>query len=131
MPRGHVSHGRHPEPCTGAVISHYSNYLRFHPTELMNTLPRKSISSVPKRANWTPFTFVVDSLLVGATNYAIGHRDRQRLTLIDKFQYLASDAGVGTNITTIYLPVAQLCYFCILARHYSNGDLGPWFRFGP
>jgi hypothetical protein len=30
---------------------------------LIDRLPRKAISSVPKLANWTPFTFVIDSLL--------------------------------------------------------------------
>src|SRR5262245_47159343 len=42
---------------------------------LMNHLPRKAISSVPKLASWTPFTFVVDSLLVRAADYGVCHRD--------------------------------------------------------
>ena len=89
----------------------------------MKPLSRESISTVPKYANRTPFAFVIDPLLVGATNYAIGHCDRQHLMLIDKFQYLAGDPGVCANITTIHLPVAQLCHFCILGRHNANSDL--------
>jgi hypothetical protein len=60
---------------------------------------------------------------VGAADYAIGHCYRQHLMLLDKFQYLAGDAGVGTNITTSYLPVAQFCYFCILGWHNADSDL--------
>jgi hypothetical protein len=92
-------------------------------SNLMNALPRKSISTVPKHANWAPFAFVVDSLLVGAADYAIDHCDRQHVMLVDKFQYLAGDAGIGTNIITIHRPGAQLCYFCILGRHNANSDL--------
>jgi len=38
-------------------------------------LPRKAISTMPEIADWTPFAFIVDSLLVGATDYAVGHHD--------------------------------------------------------
>jgi hypothetical protein len=44
--------------------------------KLMDSLLGKSISSVPELANRTPFAFVVDSLLVRATDYSVGHRDR-------------------------------------------------------
>ena len=44
--------------------------------KLVDPLPRKAISSVPKLANRAPFAFVVDSFLVRAANYAVGHRDR-------------------------------------------------------
>jgi hypothetical protein len=44
--------------------------------KLMHPLPSKAISSVPELANRTPFAFVVDSLLVRATDYSVGHRDR-------------------------------------------------------
>ena len=44
--------------------------------KLVDPLPRKAISSVPKLANWTPFAFVVDSFLVRAADYGVGHRDR-------------------------------------------------------
>jgi len=46
------------------------------PQKLMDLLPYKAISSVPKLANRTPFAFVVDSFLVGAADYSVGHRDR-------------------------------------------------------
>jgi len=90
----------------------------------MHPLPRKSISTVPEHAHGTPFAFVVDSLLVGAADYAIGHCDRPRLMLLDEFQYLSRDTGVRTNVTTIYLPVAQLRHFRILGWHNANSDLG-------
>jgi hypothetical protein len=89
----------------------------------MDPLPGKSISTVPEYAHWTPFAFVIDSLLVWAADYAIGHYDWQYLMLLDEFQYLSRDAGVRTNITTIYLPVAQLRHFCILGWHNANSDL--------
>ena len=43
---------------------------------LIERLPRKAISSVPKYANRTPFAFVVNSCLVWTADYAVGHRDR-------------------------------------------------------
>ena len=39
----------------------------------MYALPRKSIATMPKLANRTPFTFVVNSFLVRAANDAVGH----------------------------------------------------------
>src|SRR5256885_13699885 len=43
--------------------------------------------------------------------------------LLDKFQYLLGDTGVGTDVAAIHLPVAQLFHPCILGRHDANGDL--------
>src|SRR5678815_4054940 len=43
--------------------------------------------------------------------------------LIDKFQYLLGDTGIGTDIAAIHLPVAQLFHICILGWHDANGDL--------
>src|SRR6266516_29416 len=43
--------------------------------------------------------------------------------LLDKFQYLLGDTGVGTDVATIQLPVAQLFHLCILGWHDANGDL--------
>src|SRR5512133_223583 len=43
--------------------------------------------------------------------------------LLDKFQYLLGDTGVGTDVTAIHLPVAQLFHLCILGWHDANGDL--------
>src|SRR5262249_4055890 len=42
---------------------------------LIDRLPRKAISSVPKLAKRTPFAFVINSFLVWTADYAIGHRD--------------------------------------------------------
>src|ERR1700745_2861876 len=43
--------------------------------------------------------------------------------LLDKFQYLLGNTGVGTDVAVIYLPVAQLFHVCILGWHDANGDL--------
>src|SRR3954471_21163045 len=43
--------------------------------------------------------------------------------LVDKFQYLLGDTGVGADIAAIHLPVAQLFHICILGWHDANGDL--------
>src|SRR6266487_909162 len=43
--------------------------------------------------------------------------------LLDKFQYLLGDTGVGTDVAAIHLPIAQLFHLCILGWHDANGDL--------
>src|SRR6266498_237551 len=43
--------------------------------------------------------------------------------LLDKFQYLLGDTGVGTDVAAIHLPVAQLFHLSILGWHNANGDL--------
>src|SRR6478752_10677051 len=43
--------------------------------------------------------------------------------LLDKFQHLLGDTGVGTDVAAIHLPVAQLFHLCILGWHDANGDL--------
>ena len=72
----------------------------------MDPLPRKPISSVPKFANWTPLAFVIDSFLVRTPDYAIRHGDGSHLMLLDKFKYLAGNAGIGADVATLHLPVA-------------------------
>src|SRR6516165_1557152 len=94
-----------------------------HSAKLIDPLSRKSISTMPKHANRTPFALVIDSLLVRATDYAVGHCNRQHLMFIDKFQYLTGDAGLRANVTLIHFPVAQLCHLCILGWHNANSDL--------
>jgi hypothetical protein len=47
-----------------------------HLPKLMDPLSGEAISAMPELANGTPFAFVVDSLLVRATDYSVGHRDR-------------------------------------------------------
>src|SRR5262245_45365435 len=42
--------------------------------------------------------------------------------LLDEFQYLLGDTGVGADVAAIYLPVAQLFHLCILGSHDANGD---------
>ena len=74
--------------------------------KLMDLLPGKAISSVPKLANRTPIAFVIDSFLVRAADYAVGHRDGQHSMLLDKFQYLPGDTRVGTDVTVIHFPIA-------------------------
>src|SRR5260370_20608522 len=43
--------------------------------------------------------------------------------LLDKFQYLLGDIGVGTDVAAIHLPVAQLFHLGILGWHDANGNL--------
>src|SRR5258708_27365051 len=43
--------------------------------------------------------------------------------LLDKFQYLLGDTGVGADVAAIHLPIAQLFHLCILGWHDANGDL--------
>src|SRR6266496_2771865 len=43
--------------------------------------------------------------------------------LLDKFQYLLGDTGVGADVTAIHLLLAQLFHFRILRWHDANGDL--------
>jgi hypothetical protein len=43
--------------------------------------------------------------------------------LLDKFQYLLGDTGVGADVAAIHLPLAQLFHLCILGWHDANGDL--------
>src|SRR6476659_1217756 len=90
----------------------------------MDPLPSKAISSMPELASRTPFAFVVDSLLVRATDYCVGHRDRQNSMLLHKFQYLPGDYGVGANVPAVHFPVAQLFHLCILGWHDADCDLG-------
>src|ERR1700732_3351474 len=73
---------------------------------LMQPLPCKPISSVPKLANRTPFAVVIDSFLVRTANYAIGDRDGSHLMLINKFKHLAGNVWIGTDVATIHFPVA-------------------------
>src|SRR5258708_76992 len=89
----------------------------------MDLLPGKTISSVPKLANRTPFAFVIDSFLVRAANYSVGHRDRQHVMLLDKLQYFSGNTGVGTDIAMVHFPVAHFSHICILGRHDADGDL--------
>ena len=74
--------------------------------KLMDPLPGKPISSVPKFANWTPLAFVIDAFLVRTPDYAIGHGDRSHLMLFDKFKYLTGNGGIGADVATLHLPVA-------------------------
>src|SRR5437588_7380317 len=43
--------------------------------------------------------------------------------LLDKFQYLPGNAWVGTDVTIIHFPVAQLFHLGILGWHDANSDL--------
>jgi len=72
----------------------------------MKHLPRKAIASTPELANRAPFPLVIDSFLVGAANYTIGHYDRERTMFLDKFHNFLSNADVFSNITTKHMPIA-------------------------
>jgi hypothetical protein len=70
--------------------------------KLMHPLSCKPIAPVPKLANRTPLALVIDSFLVRTANYAIGDRDGSHLMLFDKFKYLAGNAWIGADVTTIH-----------------------------
>src|SRR6202022_1200409 len=81
-------------PVRGAVV--------VLPQNLMHPLSCKPIASVPKLANRTPLGLVIDALLVRTANYAIADRDGSHLMLFDKFENLAGNAGIATNVATIH-----------------------------
>src|SRR5258706_1102908 len=66
----------------------------------MKHLPRKAIASTPELTNRAPFSVVIDSFLVGAANYTIGHHDREGTMFLDKFHNFLSNADVFSNVTT-------------------------------
>ena len=68
----------------------------------MYPLSCKAIAPMPKLANRTPLALVINSFLVRTANYPIGHRDGSHLMLFDKFKYLAGNAWIGADVTTIY-----------------------------
>ena len=79
----------------------------------MKHLPRKAIASTPELANRAPFPMVIDSFLVGAANYTIGHYDRERTMLLDEFQNFLGNADVFSDITTQPMPIVHLFRLCI------------------
>src|SRR5438067_5168816 len=42
--------------------------------------------------------------------------------LVDKFKYLAGNAGVGADVATIHLPVPQPFHLCMLGWHNAYSD---------
>jgi hypothetical protein len=87
----------------------------------MKHLPRKAITSRPELANRAPFPLVIDSFLVGAANYTIGHYDRERTMFRDKFQNFLGNADVFSNITTKHVPIAHLFRLCIFRGYAKQG----------
>src|SRR3954452_6903583 len=73
---------------------------------LMHPLSCKPISPVPKLANRTPFSFVIDSFLVRTANYAIADRDGSHLMLFEKFKNFAGNGRIGADVAMIYFPGA-------------------------
>jgi len=51
--------------------------------------------------------------------------------LLDKFQYLLGDTGVGTDVAAIHLPVAQLFHLCFSDGTMPTATFVAWLRFGP
>src|SRR5438067_4829338 len=76
------------------------------PQNLMQPLSCKPIAPVPKLANRTPLALVIDTFLVRTANYAIGDRDGPRLMPLDKFEDLAANVRIGTDVASIHFPVA-------------------------
>src|SRR6266404_4887560 len=89
----------------------------------MKHLPRKAIASTPELANRAPFPVIIDSVLVGATNYAIGHYDRERTMFLYEFHNFLCNANVFSNITVKHMPMAHLFCLCIFQGYDTDGSL--------
>src|ERR1700731_1268331 len=89
----------------------------------MKHLPRKAIASTPEFANRAPFPLVIDSFLVRAANYTIGHYDRARTMLLDEFQNFLGNADVFSDITTKHMPIAYLFRLCIFRGYDTDSGL--------
>ena len=72
------------------------------PENLMHPLSCKPIAPVPKLAQRAPLALVIDSFLVRTANYAVADRDGSHLMPFDKFKYLAGNAWIGADVTTIH-----------------------------
>ena len=82
------------------------------PSCLSKHLSCKAIASTPKLANRAPFPLVIDSFLMGAPDYTIGHYDGERTMFLDKFHNFLANADVFSNITMKHMPVAHLFRLC-------------------
>ena len=56
---------------------------------------------------------VIDSFLMGAPDYMIGHYDRERTMILDEFHNFLANADVFLNITVKHMPGAHLFRLCI------------------
>ena len=61
---------------------------------------------MPKLANRTPFSFVINPFLVRTANYAIADRDGSHLMLFEKFKNFAGNGRIGADVAMIYFPGA-------------------------
>ena len=84
------------------------------PSCLSKHLSCKAIASTPKLANRAPFPLVIDSFLMGAPDYTIGHYDREGTMIPDQFHNFLANAEVFSNITVKHMPGAHLFRLCIL-----------------
>jgi hypothetical protein len=83
------------------------------PSCLSKHLSRKTIASTPELANRAPFPVVIDSFLMGAPDYIIGHYDRERTMILDEFHNFLANADVFSNIPVKHMPGAHLFRLCI------------------
>jgi hypothetical protein len=51
--------------------------------------------------------------------------------LLDKFKYLAGNAGIGADVATIHFPVAQPSTAAFSDSTMPTATLVAWLRFGP
>jgi len=58
----------------------------------------EAVASLPEVALGAPRAFVIDTLLMRATDDAIRHNDGERAMRFDVFQDLLRDLGVGANV---------------------------------
>ena len=80
----------------------------------------KAVASLPEVALGAPWAFVIDTLLMRATDDAIRHNDGECAMRFDVFQDLLRDLGVGANVAGLKLPRAHLRHFGGFVWHDAN-----------
>ena len=93
-------------PVTGKDTRSRRHFLMHHP-------PRKAIASTPELANRAPFPLVIESFLMGAPDYTVGHYDREGSMILDEFHNFLANLDVFTNIAMKHMPGAHFFGLCI------------------
>jgi hypothetical protein len=93
------------------------------PVNSIEKLPRKAVASTSELANRAPFPMVINSFLVGAADYAVGHCDRERTMLLDEFDDLLGDADVFPDIARKHMPGAYFSRLFIFRWYDTDSGL--------
>jgi len=89
----------------------------------MHHLPRKAIASTPKLANRAPFPLVIESFLMGAPDYTVGHYDREGSMILDEFHNFLANLDVFTKIAMKHMPGAHFFGLCIFGGYNTDSGL--------